>query len=83
MQISQLNGNYVIRFINYLTGEPFYTFLGENKVDETAKELLELSKKEGLKVELRLIPEDSMVGLDKNVFTIEEDPDNNDLYNSS
>src|SRR3989338_6915620 len=37
MQISQLNTNYVIRFINYISGEAFYTFLGKNNTTDTAK----------------------------------------------
>lgn len=82
MQISELNGNYVVRFINYETGEPFFTFLGENKVDETAKHLLDLSKKENLKLELKLIPEESAKLLDKNFFKVSEDRDNFDyVYN--
>ena len=64
MQISKLNNNYVIRFINYITGEPFYTFLGETKVNETAKELLEFSIKEKIKPQLELIPEEVAQKLD-------------------
>lgn len=78
MQISQFNGNYIIRFIDYLTGEPFYTFLGNNDVNNTAKKLLDLSKKEGLKSELKLIPDDSVEFFDKNIFKIEEDHNNHD-----
>ena len=78
MKISQLNGNYVIRFVSYLTGEPFYTFLGENKVNETAKTLLDLSIKENLKPELKLISEETAKGLDAKIFKIEEDRDNFD-----
>jgi uncharacterized protein len=76
--ISQLNGNYVIRFADYSTGEPFYTYLGNNKVNETAKALLDISKKENIKLELKLIPEVSIEGLDTNIFKIEEDRDNFD-----
>ena len=72
MRISQRYGNLVVRFTDYLTGEPFYSFLGNNKVNETTKELLELSKKEGLKLQLKLVPEDSLTGLDPNKFRAEE-----------
>jgi len=81
MRISQRYGNLVVRFTDYLTGEPFYSFLGNNKVNETTKELLELSKKEGLKLQLKLVPEDSLTGLDPNKFRAEEDRDHFDyLY---
>ena len=82
MQVSILNNNYVIRFIDYLTGEPFYTFLGTNEVNDTAKKLLDLSIKEGLKPELRLIPEHSIEGIDKEIFNIQEDRDNFDYIYS-
>lgn len=56
-RISDLNGNLVIRFRDYITNDPFYTFLGINKSKETAVLLLEFGKKEGLKSELKLIPQ--------------------------
>lgn len=84
MKISQLNGNYVIRFVSYLTGEPFYTFLGSNNINETAKKLLNLSKGENLKLELKLIPEESVKEIDINVFKIIEDRNNFDyIYDMS
>lgn len=42
MQISRLNGNLVIKFQGYQDTEDFfYSFLGSNQVDKTAKTLLE------------------------------------------
>lgn len=78
MRLSQLYGNLVVRFTDYLTSEPFYSFLGNNKIEETAEELLELSKKEGLKPELKLIPEFIIKELDNKKFNIKEDIDNFD-----
>lgn len=78
MRISLLNGNLVVLFTDYLTGKPFYSFLGDNKVNETAEVLLGLSKKENLGVELKLVPEDSIKGLDVSKFKIKEDRDNFD-----
>ncbi len=82
MLISQLHGNLIVRFTDYLTSKPFYSFLGENRANEVAEELLTLSKKEGLKEVLKLVPEDSIKNLDKNKFKIIEDRDNFDyMYN--
>ncbi len=78
MRLSVLNNNLVVRFTDYLTGNPFYSFLGDNKVNETAEQLLELSKNEGLKAELKLIPEDSVRSVDKKKFKVKEDRDNFD-----
>ena len=36
MRLSILNGNLVVRFTDYITGDPFYSFLGNNKTNETA-----------------------------------------------
>src|ERR1035437_4583862 len=75
MKISQLNGNYVIRFIDYLTGGPFYTFLGNKSVNDTAKKILDLSTEEGLRPQLKMVPEDSLKNLDLTKFKIQEDRD--------
>ncbi len=73
MRFSMLNDNLVVRFTDYLTGEPFYSFLGGNKVNDTVKSLLELSEKEGLPARLKLVPEDSIKELDINKFSATED----------
>ncbi len=80
MRLSVLYGNLVVRFTDYLTGQPFYSFIGENKVNETAKALLQLSKKEKLKPMLKLVPEFTVKLLDSK-FNVAEDRDNFDyLY---
>ena len=82
MQISKLNNNLVVRFNDYITGEPFFSFLGGNQVNETVEKLFELSKKEGLKAELKLIPEEAVKGLNTSKFKITEDRDHFDyIYN--
>ncbi|MEI8174518.1 MAG: phosphatidylglycerol lysyltransferase domain-containing protein [bacterium] len=78
MRISQLNNNLVVRFTDYITGEPFYSFLGDNEVNDTVEKLLEISKKEGLKAELKLIPEEAIKNLDLKNYPTEEDPDHFD-----
>ncbi|MBU0612294.1 DUF2156 domain-containing protein [Patescibacteria group bacterium] len=83
MQVSQLNNNLVVRFTDYLTGKPFYSFLGNNKINETAEALINLSKKEGLKPELKLVPEDSIRNLDKKKFTTKEENDHFDYIYST
>ncbi len=35
MMISQLNKNLVVVFNDYLSGKPFISFLGKNKISET------------------------------------------------
>lgn len=73
MRLSQLNDNLVVRFTDYLTSDPFYTFLGNNKVNETAEGLMELASKEGLDTRLKLVPEISVGELDAQNLCIEED----------
>lgn len=78
MQISELHGNLVVRFADYLTGKPFYSFLGNKKVNETAETLLKLAKKENVEVRLKLVPKDSIKDMDVSKFNVEEDRDNFD-----
>lgn len=78
--LSLLNGNLVIKFKDYLTNEPFYTFIGINKVNDTIKVLLEESTKNKLHPKLKLIPEVALKADPKILeeFKIEEDRDNFD-----
>lgn len=81
-KISQSDGNFIIKFTDYITNEPFYSFLGDQNRIKTANRLLELCKEEGVSTKLRLIPEVTaeIFGLD-NGFVILEDRDHFDyLY---
>jgi hypothetical protein len=78
MRLSVLNNNLIVRFTDYITEEFFYSFLGDNEVNDTVEKLFELSKQEGLELKLKLVPEDSLKGLDLNKFKAEEDRDNFD-----
>jgi hypothetical protein len=78
MEISQLNNNLIVRFTDYLTGEPFFSFLGKNKVAETIKKLLNICEEKNCKSELELMPEDCVSELDKEIFSIQESRDHFD-----
>jgi hypothetical protein len=78
IQLSLLHSNLVIKFTDYITGEPFYSFLGTNRPTATAEVLLGLAHREGLTEELRLLPEHSIQGLDTNKFKLQEDSDSFD-----
>ena len=79
-QLSTLNGNLVIKFKDYITNEPFYTFIGINKVHETIKILLDESVKNNIHPRLKLIPEAALKADPKILeqFDIQEDRDNFD-----
>lgn len=78
--ISELNDNLVIRFRDYITNEPFYTFIGINRVNETIKILLNESSRNGLHPKLKLVPEVALKADPKILehFEVEEDRDNFD-----
>ncbi len=78
MRFAQLNGNLVVRFTDYITRKPFYSFLGHNMPNETAKTLLDYAEEHGMPEMLKLVPEDSVRDLDPKVFLIEEDHNNHD-----
>lgn len=78
MRLSVLNDNLVVHFNDYLTGKLFYSFLGDNKINETVEELLELSKKEGLEPKIKLVSEISIKNIDRKKYQVEEDPNNYD-----
>ncbi len=78
MKLCFLDTNLVLLFSDYITGEPFYTFIGTNKVNETTARLLDLSLEEGHKPLLKLIPETVANLIDANSFVISADRDHFD-----
>jgi len=80
-QVSFLNGNLVVRFRDYVTLEPFFSFLGNNRVADTIERLVLHATAQNIAPLLRLVPESCIRGeLDelKDSFTISEDPDSAD-----
>ena len=57
IEISDLDGNLAVYFTDYITDEPFYSFIGDTNINETAVKLLELAEKNGLLKQLKLVPD--------------------------
>ena len=79
-RFSFLHDNLVICFRDYVSNQPFYTFLGDNRVTGTIRTLLKKSQEEGMEPVLKLIPESNLVktATEHNDFTIQEDRDSFD-----
>jgi uncharacterized protein len=73
MALSRIGNTLVIRFNDYLTSEPFYSFLGHINANETARTIIEYSISQGVQPILKLVPEESIEKLDKKSFSIIED----------
>ncbi len=56
-EISSHHGNLVIKFNDYISGEPFYTFLGANQVTKITADLLDKCISEGITPALKLVPD--------------------------
>jgi hypothetical protein len=78
MRLSILNDNLVVHFTNYLTGKLFYSFLGDNKINETVETLLHFSIEEKIPSKLFLIPDHAAEVIARDKFKVEEDLDNFD-----
>ena len=80
IEISKLHDNLVVKFRDYLTNEPFLSFLGNRQIVDTASSLLDYAKKNKLKTQLALISEESITSSPKlhKHFLIVEDRDNHD-----
>lgn len=77
-RLSILNDNLVVRFTDYITGEPFYSFLGNKLLNETAEQLMSLLVGKRIERKLKLIPEVVANGITSPDYLIEEDRDNYD-----
>jgi len=85
IEICYLNNNMVVKFTDYETLRPFYSYLGTTSVTDTANELLELAKNQGFEEKLGLVPEASVCttsGEENQNLLITEDADNNDYIMS-
>lgn len=80
LEISLLNNNLVVKFRDYITNEELYSFIGNNKVINTAQRIIDIAKDKNIQTSLKLIPE-HVVKADKRlheIFDVIEDPDNHD-----
>ena len=82
--ISILNDNLVLKSQDYLTKEPFLSFTGTTKTQETIDTLLKYAKENHFCPYLKLIPEVTIYKRDDlfDSYTIQEDPDNFDYIYS-
>lgn len=76
--ISKLNGNLVILLTDYETSEPFLTFIGVNKCEETIAKLLYFANESKISPNLRFITEESIKDIKSSDIIITEDRDNFD-----
>lgn len=84
-RISNLNGNLVVIFSDYLDGSPFLSFFGTNRSAHTTNILIEHARRFELPLELRLISEEAAVLLsdsDKDLIAV-PDRDNYDYVVST
>ena len=81
IEICYLNSNMVVKFTDYETLRPFYSYLGTNMVIDTANELLKLAKNQKLEEKLSLVPEASIWTTndpETQNLLVTEDADNSD-----
>src|SRR5947209_16185657 len=71
--LCELHGNLVVRLGDYVTGEVFYSFLGDSRVNETVEALIDLSCRKNLQPRLQLVPEVVAAQLDRDRFSVTED----------
>jgi hypothetical protein len=83
-RLSKLHGNLVAQVSDYITGEPALSFLGTQRVADTAGALLDYAAKHKLCPMLRLVPEMAAMPLMamKDGFVAEEDEDSFDYIHS-
>lgn len=84
MAISKLHGNLVVKFTDYITGEPFFSFLGINSIKKTLEIVLEHDRVENNNVGLKLLPKEIITNdeIDISKLNIFEDTDHHDYIYS-
>lgn len=77
MKLSMLNENLVVLFYDYVTEQPFLSFIGKNKTNETASALIDYSEQNFKTASLKLVPEDTAKQLSHH-FLVTPDEDAHD-----
>lgn len=81
--ISELNGNLVVRFTDYKTNAPSFSFLGTSAFEKTSEQLLAFAQASNITTVLTLMPEEAISELTQNsMLLIVEDRDNHDYVYS-
>ena len=81
---SKLNGNLIVRFTDYETGHPLFSFIGNNKSEQTAKQLIDFAESLGVSPVLYFLPEESIKDFKDTKFSVGEDKNHFDyIYNVS
>jgi uncharacterized protein len=79
VEISVLQGNLVLKFQDYISLQPFFTFIGTASLWDTVRTLLEYAQKIDITQQLKLIPEIAVSHLPQgHRFHVTEDRDNFD-----
>lgn len=81
-EISNLNGNLVLKFNDYISDKIIYSILGSASVEQSVNVIFTLLKEKGLKQELKLVPEETIEEINPENFTVNEDRDNFDYIYS-
>ncbi len=76
--ISKLNGNLVVIFTDYKTSKSFFSFLGDNKIEDTIQKIISFAEQSNISPILRFVSEESANDLRDSGLFIEEDRDNFD-----
>lgn len=77
-QISKLNDNLIIKQIDCLTGEQFFSLIGTNSIPKTITEISSFLKQSGLLSTLKWVPEETVKYLNGFASSVIEDRDYND-----
>lgn len=76
--VSRYQKNLVVVFRDYVSGEPFLSFIGRNHLSETAEKVLAFSNTNYHVSHLKLVPEEIAKQLETAGFSVKLDEDSND-----
>ncbi len=77
---SVLHKNLIVQFADYITGDPFLSFIGHQNIVSTAHELLDYAANHHLPPYLKLIPQE-VIDYEPHIsefFVVKDDPHNHD-----
>lgn len=78
LQIAFFRTSLIVKFTDYITGEPFYSFMGDGSPQEVYKEIISILEYSRERLYVKLVPEGVANSLQVHGYNISQDRDNFD-----
>ena len=83
-EVSKFDDNLIVKFLDYITNESFFSFIGTGDPENTIKNLTLYAREKSANTKFRLVPQEVIKQITRReLFDIQADRDNFDIFSPS